>query len=112
MADFEYIGSGGAETLGCAEYSMQVYYTYAFEVGSIVYLKHKAKKGILERVAIKRIFIRQNKATWGQPIFIYQDTLNSLYNEADLVTHQQAVDLTLIYHENIQLNTLAALRLC
>jgi len=111
-ANFEYIGSGEAETLGCAVVSMLVYYNNAYSEGSIAYLKHKAMKGILERIAVKRLIIRQDKATGGMILFLYQDTLNSLYNETDLIPYQQAVDLAEAYKESLRLDTIAALKMC
>lgn len=108
----EYTGSGGAETFGCAETSMLVYYEYPFGEGSVAYLRYKAEKGVLERVVIKKVIIRQNRATWGQVIFLYQDTLNALFNESDLITHEQAVGIAEAYYERVRLDAIAAMKMC
>lgn len=112
MADYTYIGSGGAETLGCAEVSMKVYYVYPYGEGSIVFLRYKAERGVLEKIAIKRVLIRQNAKTGGAVLFLYQDTLNALFNESDLCTQEEAVAIATAYYEKVQADALKAVRYC
>jgi len=94
-----YTGSGGVTTGGCALTSRYVYITYKWGENSVLYVKHKAVKGILERVAIKRVILNSGPKTGNQVIPIYQDTLNSLWNEDDLLIEEHARDLALMYWE-------------
>lgn len=91
-----YTGSGVTKTSGCAMTSSLVYTPYKWSVNSILYIKHKANKGILERVAIKRVILN---SAYNQIVPIYQDTLNSLWNEDDLLIEGQARDLAIAYLE-------------
>lgn len=91
-----YIGSGGIKISGCAIANKVVYVSHKWEVNSILYIRHKAVKGVLERVAIKRVILN---SVANQIVPIYQDTLNSLWNEDDLLTEAHAIELTEIYRE-------------
>lgn len=112
MADFNYAGTGGISMFGCAKATVSVFYNYAFGEGSIVFLKYKANKGILERIAIKKVIVKKNRHTMGQPVFLYQDSLNAYYNESELVSHQDAVNLAIAYHERQRAEALAAAKAC
>lgn len=72
-----------------------------FTVNSIVCLKYKAVKGVLEKIAIKEVMLRSGLKTGGQIIPVYKDTLNSLYNEEELCTHEEALDLIAEYRTNL-----------
>jgi hypothetical protein len=99
MTTLYYTASGGAKTGGCALASRHVYITYKWSENSILYARHKAVKGILERVAIKRVILNSGPKTGNQIVPIYQDTLNSLWNESDLIIEEEARDLALAYRE-------------
>jgi hypothetical protein len=94
-----YTGSGGATTGGCALTFRYVYIEYKWGENSVLYIKHKAVKGILERIAIKRVMLNSGPKTGNQIVPIYQDTLNSLWNEDDLIIESEARDLALAYWE-------------
>lgn len=94
-----YTGSGGSKTGGCATTFRTVYIAYKWGENSILYVRHKAAKGILERVAIKRVILNSSPKTYNQIVPIYQDTLNSLWNEDDLLIEAHARDLVLAYWE-------------
>lgn len=85
---YSYTASGGLRLSGCTGVVESTYLLYKFPEGSIAYLCKKARCGILEKVAIRRV-----KCTnIGSEIFpIYFDTFDAVYEEGDLCTHQQAV---------------------
>lgn len=103
-----YVGSGGARTGGCAITHRMVYINYRWGENSVVYAKHKALKGILEKVAIKRVILNQGPKTFNQVVPIYQDTLNSLWNENDLIIESDARELALSYWERREQQIAAA----
>ena len=99
MTTLYYVGGGEVKTGGCALTSRVVYISYKWGENSILYVRHKAVKGILERVAIKRVILNSGPKTGNQIVPIYQDTLNSLWNEDDLLIEAHARDLALAYWE-------------
>lgn len=104
MTIFSYIGSGTVYTKGCAITKKITYINYKYGENSIVYLKYKAEKGIIERIAIKRVLLNSGPKTYNQIIPIYQDTLNSLYNEDELILEADAKALALAYWTKRQEN--------
>jgi len=108
----QYTGSGGINIFGCARIKQSNYYTYKYGENSIVFLRYKAVRGVLEKIAIKKVILKQGYRTGGQVIPLYQDTFNAYYNEEELCTHQEAVDLATIYFEDLKVAALAALRNC
>jgi hypothetical protein len=98
----EYVGSGIARFGGCAKTTKTVYIGYKWGENSILYVKYKAQKGILETVAIKRVLLNGGKKTFNKIIPIYQDTLNSLWNENDLILAEEARSLALDYWQKRQ----------
>lgn len=97
MAIFNEIGNGGAVPKGCAEVSVDEYVAALYDTGDVVYNIHKARKGIYERVVIKRQKLVNTTATGGIIVVTYVDTLNGLWNEDDLVLLAEAQDLVAIY---------------
>lgn len=94
---FEYTGEGTIRISGCVCPTKQVYVLYKWQVNSYVYLKYKALQGIMERVAIKKVIINQSPKTAFAEVVLYQDTLNSLYNENDLITEEEALYYAQLY---------------
>jgi hypothetical protein len=94
---YEYIGSGSIKTKGCADTSRHVFITYKWSENSILFVKKKSMNGILEKIAIKRVIL--NVKNGFSVIPIYQDTLNSLWNENELVIEQDARDFAIAYWE-------------
>lgn len=97
MITFSYVGSGTVYTKGCAVTKKITYIQYKYGENSIVYVKYKAEKGIIERIAIKRVLLNSGPKTFNKIIPIYEDTLNSLYNEDDLILEEDAKALALAY---------------
>lgn len=108
----QYTASGGINVFGCARIRQSDYYLYKYGENSIVFLRYKAVRGTLEKIAIKKVIIKQSIKTYGQIVPLYQDTLNAYYNEEELCTHQEAVDLAKIYYESIKAATLSAAMNC
>ncbi len=89
MPDFSHTGSGGLELIGCVDLIETTIFVFpAFAVGDFAWIKQRARRGVLERVSIKKInFIDQ--FTWN-----YQDSFNRLWLEkefVDLATAEQLV---------------------
>jgi hypothetical protein len=108
----QYTGTGGINIFGCASVQHYDYYNYLYGENSIVFLRYKAIRGVLEKIAIKKVILKQNIRTYGKIVPLYQDNLNAYYNEEELCTHQEAVDLAIIFYENAKANALSAIRNC
>lgn len=100
---YHYLSSGTIKTGGCAKTGKKLYLTHKFSENSIVYLKFKAKKGVLERIAIKKVILRAGPKSYNTVVPLYQDTLNSLYNEEDLISELEARTIAVEYWENVLL---------
>ena len=94
---FSYEGSGTILLEGCVCPTRQIYVYYKWRENSYAYLKYKAEKGVMERIAIKKVIIHQSPKTAYAEVVLYQDTLNSLYNESDLITEEEAKYLAQVF---------------
>lgn len=56
-----------------------------WNINDVLYIKLRAQQGVLERVCIKRIVTNTN--------YLYIDTLNTLWNEDELISEEDALDL-------------------
>lgn len=107
-----YTGSGTVFIDGCGEYTVARNYDYLWNVGDTCFLRYKAIKGKLEKIVIKQIKLVTNYQINGEIKFIYVDTLNALYNESDLITQYQAVNLAKQYYEFQMFLALSARTTC
>lgn len=107
--DFSHQASGQVVIGGCSAYKWIAYFRLAYGVGSILYFKPKALKGIFEKVVIKDAkfpkwfnseTVKRCKGCKVTPLYI--DTLNAYFNENELVSYDEAVDLVLEYEENLK----------
>ena len=120
---FNIIGDSSA----CGISAEKILVTYNYAVGSIVYNINKAKIGILNAVAIKKVRIINSMPTpvnnnkipsIYEPIgdrhttILYQDTYNGLWNEDELCSEQEATDLAIAYLERRQAAILAEMIDC
>jgi len=96
---YDEMGSGGMIVSGCMAFSHVHYVITTYGPGDMLYNVHKARKGILEKIVIKKPRVVQSAKTYGLAISLYVDTLNALWNEDDLVTYDEAVDLATDYCE-------------
>ncbi len=92
--DYEFTGSGDLKTYGCPEVVVDKYYRHKYEVGSTVFDLFSARKGRLEAIVIEKVFFIPVGGVYG---VMYRDTLNARYNEADLVTHDEAIQIATAY---------------
>lgn len=107
-----YVGHGNAYITGCTKYKLYLYNIYKYKPGNILYLESKAKIGKLEKIVIKKVRLVGNKQTSGQVRFIYQDTLNALYNEWELINEYDALLLAKNYYERQMFFAIAAQKPC
>lgn len=116
MADFSYEASGGFDLRGCADsISVDKIWTTLFSVGDIVYPKRLAEKGILTKVAIKKITIIEpqqetfrNCASGGVFVhIIYTDNYNARYVEGDLVSLSTGLALYEAFNAAVIASTIA-----
>jgi len=105
---YDIIGSGGVVGSSCANYTHAHYIVTAYGPGDILYNVNKARKGVLEKVVIKKPQVTQSAKTYGLAIAIYIDTLNAMWNEDDLVPYTSAITFATDYYQS-QLDTLDAL---
>jgi len=84
---FYYNCSGTIKVSGCSKMERRIYVFYKWGERSVVYIKPKAIKGILEKIAVKKVILNNKN---NEYIPIYQDSLNSLYNEYELISELEA----------------------
>lgn len=85
--NYTYKSSGNIKFYGCPTILIRKLYPSKFSVGEILYVLRKARLGVLEKIAVKKIYL---KFIGNETIFIYKDTFNSLYNEDDLCRKLEA----------------------
>ena len=91
-----YISTGGITFKGCANpIKVNKYYKFKYEIGSILYVLKKAKRGVLERVAIRRVNLVDYEGK--KPIFNYVDTTNRIWFEQELVWQSDATSFATAY---------------
>ena len=109
---FTYTGQGSLQLGGCSTYYLIIKVPYKYVPGTVTYYKPKAEQGKLEKIVVKKVQVVRNSPTEGQYVFMYIDTLNSIYNEYDLILEPEALFLIKIYIERqIQIYK-AALQRC
>lgn len=91
--DFFYAATGGFKVFGTAGVSAEYFYYVRFAAGAKAYDRREATRGRLESIVIKRYRIMYNPYD-----VLYTDTLNSLWNEDQLCSHGEAVDLAMAYY--------------
>ena len=99
MATFNETISGGAAIMGCAVITFFDRLITLFAAGDIVFNIDKARKGVMERIVIKKIKVINASLIGGQTEVMYVDTLNALWNEVDLIDYDDALALATAYYE-------------
>jgi hypothetical protein len=97
-----YTGSGSIQLKGCAGVVGKYFYQTKFGERSAAYTLQKAKKGIIEKIVVKQVILHRSPKTYNQIVWLYKDTFNGLWNESDLLTHQEAIDIATAYLEKKQ----------
>jgi hypothetical protein len=120
---FEYTTSGGMVFGGISSYYSS-YYNYVasgrlffdrcgdifvfspkhlvvvqFKEGDRAWLRFEAARGRIRSVWIKRMKMVANVETGGAVVIMYIDNTNALFNEEDLITHSEAIQIALYYHQ-------------
>ena len=90
---FNYTSYGNININGCGAVSKSENFLSKYQSGDKVWLRYKAKKGILESVVIKELRILGGAFSYNQVVSIYVDTYNSLYNEEELIPLNLALEL-------------------
>jgi hypothetical protein len=102
---FEYEARGKIRIAGCAKVTAQKNFFVNFPVGARVYIKKKAKMGLLESVVIKKINrVVPNKFAYeGFSVVVsYVDTFNRVWMEDELFWGDEATDYAKIYWLRVQ----------
>ena len=85
------------EAFACGITSTIEVVNYDYAEGSEVYPIAKAKKGDLERLIIKKVYVIDNR---GLNDIVYVDTLNGAWKQEELCVKSDAVDYAIAYLEN------------
>jgi hypothetical protein len=105
--DFTYVASGSISVGGCSDYSWAELLVALYAVNDVVYLRFKARQGVLERICIKELMYGKDAYVtdvYGKRLCrmcnfspIYKDNLNALYDEEDLCDEATALALAQNY---------------
>ena len=90
---YDEVGAGGVTADGCVAPEWLWSSLTVFGVGDTAYSIAKARRGILEKIVVKVVRAVSSRKTQGARTVLYQDTLNGLWNEFDLVTYDEAIEL-------------------
>lgn len=101
--------SGFVIVSGCARVERRIFINYKWGERSVVFLKYKAEKGIMEKIAVKKVILNFKLGSYTP---VYMDTLNSLYNEEELINEEQAKTLVQIYIDRQKSAIAASIRQC
>ncbi len=99
--DFTYTGSGVVNFYGCPKIELDYFYLFKFAIGSEVYDKLSAEKGVLESVIIRKAWYVCDPRT-SLTKTLYKDHFNWLHNEYDLCSHSEAIDIVSNYYQKKQ----------
>ena len=97
MTDFTYTAGGIFNLVGCPELDIVHSIPVAYPVGTVAYDRISANRGRMEAIAIKKVMVFHNRKTFGQARLVYKDTLNSLYTDYDLISHDDAKARVIAY---------------
>jgi hypothetical protein len=101
---FDYEAKGTIKIVGCAKITTEKNYIVKFLEGSRAFVRKKARLGKLESIVIKRVrrVPLGSPSRYGiQPEIMYTDTFNRVWEESELISQEDAVDLAMIYWQNI-----------
>lgn len=95
-----YESIGSIRITGCAIKRIEKNFFIKFALGSRVFIKKKAKLGILESVVLKKVNrVEPDNYSYNgiQPVINYVDTFNRVWIEDELIGESLAIDLAKIY---------------
>lgn len=96
----DYNAVGSISLCGFAAVGLENKYLVDYSVGDRVYVKRKAKMGVLESVVVKKInrVVSQRSSYRGAETAVsYVDTFNRVWIEDELVPDDEAIDLAKLY---------------
>lgn len=93
MADFSYVGSGLLQVLGDAYCHEIDVFRYKFRVGDFAYVEQNAMLGRFLKVRIAKVYLNNPTVNYNKKVSLYEDSMGSLYNECELLTHEEASEL-------------------
>lgn len=85
--EYFFEGLANIKFFGTPKIHVKKLYPSKFIAGEVVYSLKKARLGALEKICIKDINLNMK---YNQPIFIYKDTFNAIYEENELCRLIQA----------------------
>jgi len=100
-----YQPTGSIRVSGCSAIGLKKNFFVNFPIGSRVYIKKKAKMGLLESVVIKRINrVAPDKSAYAgiNVVVSYVDTFNRVWIENELTWDNEAMDYAKIYWLRVQ----------
>jgi hypothetical protein len=99
-----YEAVGHIRISGCAIKLLRKNYYINFPVGSRVFIKRKAKEGVLESVVLKKVqrIVRGNSYSGVEPVISYIDTFNRVWIEEELTWEENAIDYAKLYWLDIK----------
>lgn len=88
----DHVAQGNLKLTSSASYCFSIRRFFKYSISDFVFIKEKAKIGILDRVCIKKYFtnLEVNK---------YKDTFNRIWFEEELIPHQEAITLSIAFYE-------------
>lgn len=101
--------SGIVVVSGCARVERRIFVNYKWGERSVVFLKYKAEKGVMEKIAVKKVILNFKLGSYTP---VYMDNLNSLYNEEELINEEQAKTLVQLYIDRQKSAIAASIRQC
>lgn len=99
-----YEAVGSIKISGCAIKVLRKNYYINFSIGSRVFIKRKAKEGILESVVLKRVqrIVRGSSYSGVEAVISYVDTFNRVWLEEELTWEENAIDYAKLYWMDIK----------
>lgn len=73
--------------------------TVQFKEGDRAWLRFEAARGKIRSIWIKRMKIFANAKTDGAIVITYIDNTNAIFNAEDLITHSEALQIAIYYHQ-------------
>jgi len=108
---YTYVATGGVSLSNCVDFTVVYNYIYKFNIGSRVYIKYKAGRGILESVVIKKVNLVDVYSTEKQ-ILNYVDTFNRVWMEDELLWKTDALVIAEAYLERVNEENIVLINQC
>lgn len=87
---YHYLGGGTVLTGSFAPAHKNLYVRYKFDKYSVAYDREAAQKGVLKKVFIQKVILKNIVKSWHKDVVMYVDSMKSMYNERDLLTLAEA----------------------